>query len=124
VKLSKLFIASAVFNLLGGIILIFGANQLSSWLHLGSSSNFLWHLLGACSFSLAVLSFYAIKFKPKESIKAAVITIMTFNGLSAIVSIWAIAGGINPLVWINTTVHVIFFVLFLYFGLIKFSQTS
>lgn len=123
-KLSKLFAIHAVFNLLGGVLLFIGAAQLSNWLHLGSSSNFLWHLLGACSLALAALSFYAISFKNNEGIRAAVITIIIFNGFSAFASIWATADGIDRVVWANTTIHIVFCALFLYFCFTKSWKTS
>jgi hypothetical protein len=114
---SRLFLLNGIFNVLGAVILVFGADRLSSALHLGTQADFLWHLLGACSLTLAVLSFYAGSFDEKKSTHAAVVTFMTFHGLAALVSIWAIADGIGVVVWGNTAIHLVFFVAFWYFGL-------
>lgn len=118
-KLSKLFLINSVFNALGGVILLLGVNHLDNWLKIEHQSDFIWHLLAVCSISLAALSFYAAKFKELASIRAAVVTFLIFNGLAALASIWAVADGVSQLVWANTAVHLAFFALFLYFGIIR-----
>jgi hypothetical protein len=118
-KLNKLFFINGIFNALGGVILFFLTSILDKALHLGAEADFLWYLLGACSISIAVLSFYAYRFKEKDSIKATVITIMTFHGLSSLVSAWVLINGTTSLVWTNMGVHIVFFLLFLFLGIFQ-----
>jgi len=89
-RLNVLFYANALFNALGAVILFAAPPRLDSLLALRSSSDFQWHLLAACSLSLAVVSFYAPTFKDPHAVRAVVLTFLTFNGVSAIVSVWAI----------------------------------
>jgi len=117
--LKKLFYINGIFNALGAVILFFLSSILDKNLHLSSEADFLWYLLGVCSISIAVLSFYACQFKENESIKATVITIMTFHGLSALVSSWVLINGITPLIWANMGVHIVFFLMFLFLGIVQ-----
>ena len=116
-RLNVLFYANALFNALGAVILFAAPPRLDSLLALGSSSDFQWHLLAACSLSLAVVSFYAPTFKDPHAVRAVVLTFLTFNGVSAIVSVWAIVDGLPAFVWFNTAIHVVFFGLFWILGL-------
>lgn len=111
----KLFLINGVFTALGAVILFLFAGRLDSWLNLGHNSNFLWYLLGACSLSLAVLSFYAFTFKETFYVRAILATFLVFNGASALVGIWAIISGVNHLIWLNIIIHLTFFVAFLYY---------
>ena len=116
-KLSLLFFINGIFNALGGVLLFFFSDKLAYGLNISQSANFLWYLLGAASITLAVISFYAAYLREGASIRAVRISLMTFHGLSALVSMWVATNGMSSLIWINATIHIIFFVLFWYFGL-------
>ena len=112
-----LFLINAVFNGVGAIILFFGTTILNSLTGMNSDSNFLWHLLGACSLSLAVLSAFSITFKEKNAISAALITFLIFNLVSAIVSVTLIFNGTSRYIVVNTTMHLILVIFFVIFGI-------
>jgi len=116
-KISLLFFINGIFNALGGVLLFLFSDKLAYGLNISQSANFLWYLLGAASITLAVISFYGVYLKERVSIQAIRISLMTFHGLSALVSVWAITNGMSSLIWINATIHIIFFALFYYFGL-------
>lgn len=116
-ELKVLFLVNAVFNGIGAVILFFGTGILNSLTGMNGESNFLWHLLGACSLSLAVLSAFAIRFKEKTAISAALATFLTFNLISALVSVTLIFNGTNRYIAVNTTMHLILVIFFVIFGI-------
>jgi len=116
-ELKVIFFVNAVFNGIGAVILFFGTRILISLTGMGNESNFLWHLLGACSLSLAFLSTFAIKFKEKIAISAALVTFFTFNLISAIVSVTMIFNGTNRYIVVNTTMHLILVIFFAVLGI-------
>lgn len=112
VKLKALLVVHAVFNLLGAVLLIFADSLLNKLVHTSAHADFLWRLLGVSSLALAYLSYAATNFKEKRAVSTAIKTLLIFNGLAFIVSLWAIANGLPEYVLINGLVHLIFFVLF------------
>jgi len=115
-QLKVLFIANAVFNGIGAIVLFFGTRLLSSLTGLSDDASFVWNLLGVCSLSLAFLSFFATKFKDEISVRVAAGTFLIFHFLSALVSVIVVINGMNHAVIGNTIVHLLFFTLFIIYG--------
>ncbi|MCL2496431.1 MAG: hypothetical protein FWF04_03325 [Clostridiales bacterium] len=118
-ELKFLFLANAIFNGIGAIVLFLGTGILNNMTGLSSEASFVWNLLGACSLSLAFLSFFATKFQEKIAIWAVATVFMIFHLISAVVSVIVVANGTNQAIIGNTIVHLLFFILFVVFG-IKF----
>jgi hypothetical protein len=118
-ELKVLFLVNAVFNGVGAIVLFFGTKILNNLTGLNSEVNFVWNLLGACSLSLAFLSFFVTKFKEEIAIWAVATVFMIFHLISSVVSIIVVANGSNQKIIANTIMHFIFFAFFVIFG-VKF----
>ena len=115
-RLKILFIANAVFNGIGSLVLFFGTGLLNSLTGLPDEASFVWNLLGVCSFSLAFLSFFATKFREEIAVRVSTVVFMIFHLLSAVVSVIVVAAGINNAIIFNTAVHLLLFALFIVFG--------
>lgn len=115
-RLSVLFLANAVFTFVGGLALLFLPEKVMYGVHIDRQYYFLFYLLGASAFSLAVVSFFARGFREKESIRAAVCTFLAFHGITALVGVYSMFMGASTFISVNAAVHAIFFVLFLVFG--------
>jgi len=112
--LKILFFAHAVFNGIGAMLLFFGTGILNNLVGLSSEANFVWHLLGACSLSLAFLSFFVTKFKEKIAVLSVALVFVIFHFVSAIVSLIIVFTS-NKVIIANTVVHLIFLLLFAVF---------
>ena len=117
--LSILLIINAVFTFIGGVALMVFPEKVTYGMVLGHSADFLFHLLGSSAFSLAVLSFFGIYIKEQNGIRAAVLTFLVFHGLTAIIGLLSLFGGVSIFVSINAGVHTLFFLLFILFGFKK-----
>ena len=109
-----MFFAHAVFNGIGAMLLFFGTGILNNLVGLSSEANFVWHLLGACSLSLAFLSFFVTKFKEKIAVLSVALVFVIFHFVSAIVSLIIVFTS-NKVIIANTVVHLIFLLLFAVF---------
>ena len=121
--LKVLFLANAVFNGIGSLVLFFGTGLLNSLTGLPDESSFVWNLLGVCSLSLAFLSFFAIKFREEIAVRVSTVVFMIFHLLSAVVSVIVVVNGMNHAIIGNTVIHLLFFTLFIVFGT-KIIKTS
>lgn len=79
-NLKFLFIINAIFNAIGAVILILCSAQMMKIfeINLTAQQNFICYLLGACSFRLAILSFYGRKITSKQSLH---LIVLTFAGM-------------------------------------------
>ena len=118
-SLSILLIINAVFTFIGGVALMLFPDEVTYGLLSGHNADFLYYLLGASAFSLAVLSFFGRNIKEQNGLRAVVLTFLVFHGLTAIIGILSLMGGISTFVWINVGVHTLFFLLFGFFGFKK-----
>jgi len=110
--LKTVFIISAVFNLVGAVILFFGTGLLNGLIETGGGTDYIWHLLGACSFALAVLSFCTIWVREQYAVLIILLTLLLFNLLTGVISIFTVLGGASLSVIGNTVMHGLLFIMF------------
>jgi hypothetical protein len=115
---SKLLFINGIFTALGGILLIFIPNSLMKLfgIQLPQSDFFICYLLGVASLSFSVLSFLSMTLKDKASLKVIALTFLIFNAAEAFVGLYEFTTGFSSFVLGNVTIHVVFSVLFWYFG--------
>ena len=81
------FIANSIFLGVGAVILLFfGQRLFGNMLGLPAAAGFLWQLLGICALGLAVLSGLAARARNRDTVFAALITLLIFQVGSALVS--------------------------------------
>lgn len=108
-----LFLANAIFNAIGAVILFVAPCILIERFGLGEGATFLVYLLAVCSLSLAILSWCAFRNKERTLARAAAVTFLVFHFVSALVSVWYVCmGGGEVYVWVNAAVHLLFAGLF------------
>ncbi len=118
--LARLLLVNALFTLVGGFILFFVPHQIMSLVgvHTEPGTDFVYYLLGASALSLAVLSYGARTLTDARSLRVVALTCLAFHALSAGVGVYAFAHGLSAAVWVNTLIHIIFAVLFVYYGFV------
>ncbi|MGZ4937445.1 MAG: hypothetical protein ACXVIF_03645 [Halobacteriota archaeon] len=124
--LARLFLLNALFTLAGGIILLVAPNQLSQLVgvHIDPNTYFVYYLLSVASLSLAVPSFFGIVLTDVNALRALSWTFLVFHASSAGVAVYAFARDLSAAVWANILVHVLFSILFVYYGLMRTSESA
>ena len=111
--LKALFIINALFNGVGACILLFNTGALNSLTGISSEADFVWHLLGVCSLTLAVLSLCALRIRERYAIQIIILTFLLFNFLTGVISIITLMSGTSQFVIVNTLMHGVLFLVFL-----------
>jgi hypothetical protein len=124
-NLARLFFLNALFTLAGGVILLVAPNQLTQLVgvHIDPNAYFVCYLLGVASLSFTVLSFFGIVLNDVNALRALSWTFLVFHASSAGAAVYAsFARSLSAAVWANILVHVLFSILFVYYGLMRMSN--
>lgn len=118
-SLKLLLLVNGIFNAVGAVTLIlFPSGMMDIFgIRLTTLQYFICYLLGACSFSLAVLSLYAQKVTDGYSLHIIALTFFLFHLTTAGVGIYSYLQGLSPCVWVNIGIHSAFAVFFWWLGL-------
>lgn len=120
--LKKLFIANAIFATVGGLGLLFSADQLMTpyGLPLNEGGIFLSRLMGGMLLGVALISWLGRTLKDKESIKILSLGFIVIHGISAVIGIlYSLNGAIAPMIWVDIVIHGAFALLFYQSGFQK-----
>lgn len=120
-NLRKLLLVNAVFTFAGGVILFAVPSQIMSavGVHIDPSAYFVYYLLGASALSFAVLSYRGRTLRDANALQVVALTFFVFHAASAGVSVYAVVEGLSTIVWVNTSIHVVFSALFAYYGFVR-----
>ena len=123
--LARLFILNTLFTLAGGAILLITPSTVAqlAGAQIDPNAYFVYYLLGVASLSFAVLSFFGISLTDVDALRALSRTFLVFHASSAVVAAYASIHNLSAGVWVNILIHVLFSILFVYYGLMRTSKS-